>query len=53
LEQVAKLVIGGEVRRGLASMNGAGEVVVGMVLKLIGSNTSKVISDVKKTVEKY
>lgn len=28
-------------------MNGEGEVVVGMVLKLIGTNTSKVIADVK------
>ncbi len=47
LEQVADVVIGGEIRRGLATMNGAGEVVVGMVLKLIGTNTSTVISDVK------
>jgi cobalt-zinc-cadmium resistance protein CzcA len=47
LEQVADVVIGGEVRRGLATMNGAGEVVVGMVLKLIGTNTSTVIADVK------
>jgi cobalt-zinc-cadmium resistance protein CzcA len=48
LEQVADVVIGGEVRRGLATMNGAGEVVVGMVLKLIGTNTSTVIADVKE-----
>ncbi len=47
LNQVAKIVIGGEIRRGLATMNGEGEVVVGMVLKLIGTNTSKVIADVK------
>lgn len=47
LDQVADVVIGGEIRRGLATMNGAGEVVVGMVLKLIGTNTSKVIDDVK------
>ena len=47
LEQVADVVIGGEIRRGLATMNGAGEVVVGMVLKLIGANTSSVIADVK------
>jgi cobalt-zinc-cadmium resistance protein CzcA len=47
LYQVADVVIGGEIRRGLATMNGEGEVVVGMVLKLIGTNTSKVIADVK------
>jgi len=47
LEQVADVVIGGEIRRGLATMNGAGEAVVGMVLKLIGTNTSIVIADVK------
>jgi cobalt-zinc-cadmium resistance protein CzcA len=48
LEQVADVVIGGEIRRGLATMNGTGEVVVGMVLKLIGTNTSTVIADVKE-----
>ncbi len=47
LNQVADVVVGGEIRRGLATMNGKGEVVVGMVLKLIGTNTSKVIADVK------
>jgi len=48
LNQVADIVIGGEIRRGLATMNGAGEVVAGMVLKLIGTNTSEVISRVKQ-----
>jgi len=48
LDQVADVVIGGEIRRGLATMNGAGEAVVGMVLKLIGTNTSTVITDVKE-----
>lgn len=47
LNQIADVVIGGEVRRGLATMNGQGEVVVGMILKLIGTNTSTVIADVK------
>lgn len=47
LRQVADVVIGGEVRRGLATMDGKGETVVGMVLKLIGTNTSTVIADVK------
>jgi cobalt-zinc-cadmium resistance protein CzcA len=52
LNQVADVVIGGEIRRGLATMNGKGEVVVGMVLKLIGTNTSTVIADVKTKLEK-
>jgi len=51
LQQVADVVIGGEVRRGLATMNGKGEAVVGMVLKLIGTNTSTVIGDVKAKIE--
>jgi len=51
LSQVADVVIGGEVRQGLATMNGRGEAVVGMVLKLIGTNTSKVIKDVKSKMD--
>lgn len=48
LNQVADVVIGGEVRRGLATMDSKGEAIVGMVLKLIGTNTSKVIAAVKQ-----
>jgi len=51
LNQVADVVVGGEIRRGLATMNGKGEVVVGMVLKLIGTNTSTVIAEVKAKLE--
>lgn len=51
LEQVAEVVIGGEIRRGLATSDGVGEVVVGMVLKLIGTNTSTVIADVKSKLD--
>jgi cobalt-zinc-cadmium resistance protein CzcA len=51
LKQVADVQIGGEVRRGLATMNGKGEAVVGMVLKLIGTNTSTVIRDVKARMD--
>ncbi len=47
LNQVADVKIGGELRRGLATTNGTGEAVVGMVLKLMGTNTSAVIADVK------
>ncbi|RKX33196.1 MAG: CusA/CzcA family heavy metal efflux RND transporter [Verrucomicrobia bacterium] len=48
LGDLADIVIGGEIRRGLATMNGEGEAVVGMVLKLIGANTNEVIDAVKR-----
>jgi cobalt-zinc-cadmium resistance protein CzcA len=51
LNQVADVKTGGEIRRGLATMNGQGEAVVGMILKLIGMNTSTVIHDVKARME--
>ena len=51
LSQVADVAIGGEIRRGLATMDGKGEAVVGMVLKLIGMNTSEVIGGVKAKLE--
>ena len=48
VHQVADVVVGGEVRRGLATMDGQGEIIAGMVLKLIGANTSQVIEAVKQ-----
>ena len=51
LNQIADVTIGGEIRRGLTTINGQGETVVGMVLKLIGENTSTVIRDVKTRME--
>ncbi|WP_027330124.1 efflux RND transporter permease subunit [Marinimicrobium agarilyticum] len=48
LHQLGELTIGGEIRRGLVTKDAEGEAVVGMVLKLIGANTSNVISAVKK-----
>jgi len=51
LNQVADVVIGGEIRRGLTTINGQGETIVGMVLKLIGENTSTVIGNVKLQME--
>ncbi len=51
LSSVADVEIGGEMRRGLATMNGDGEVVAGMVLKLIGTNTSNVIKNVKDKLQ--
>jgi len=47
LRQVAEVVTGGEIRAGLATVDGKGEAVVGMILKLIGTNTSEVIASVK------
>jgi len=51
LQQVADVVIGGEIRRGLATMDGKGEAVAGLILKLIGTNTSTVIGQVKTRME--
>lgn len=48
---VATLELGPEIRRGLATRNGEGEVVVGMVLKLLGTNTSTVVEDVQARLE--
>lgn len=51
LRDIADVGIGGEIRRGLTTVNGKGEAVVGMVLKLIGTNTSAVIEGVKTRLE--
>ncbi len=47
LSDVAEVVIGGEVRQGLETMNGETEVVSGMVIKLYGTNSSTVIDAVE------
>lgn len=47
VRDVAKVRIGGAPRQGLAVRDGLGETVAGLVLKLIDTNTSKVIADVK------
>lgn len=51
LSQVADLQIGPELRRGLAEMNGEGEVVSGIVVMRSGANALKVIDSVKKRLE--
>ncbi len=51
VRDVADVRIGGEIRRGLQTMDGKGEVVAGMVIKLYGTNSSQVISDVEKKIE--
>lgn len=48
VRDVAEVRVGGAPRQGLAMVNGRGEAVVGLVLKLIDTNTSTVIADVKQ-----
>src|SRR6056297_2165404 len=48
LADVADIKIGGAVRRGLQTRNGEEEVVAGMVIKLLGTNSSTVIARVQE-----
>ena len=48
LSQIADVKYGNDIRRGVVTLNGEREVVSGMVLKLYGENTSKVISALHK-----
>ena len=52
VRDIGEVRIGGEVRQGLATKDGEGEIVAGLVLKLIGTNTSKVIANVNERLEK-
>ncbi|MGB0906077.1 MAG: efflux RND transporter permease subunit [Maricaulaceae bacterium] len=47
VRDLGEIIIGGGVRQGLATANGEGEVVAGLVLKLYGTNTSDVIARVQ------
>jgi len=47
LDQIARIGYGNETRRGVVSMDGAEEVVAGIVIKLIGENSSEVIRALK------
>lgn len=51
VRDVAAVKEGGEIRRGLQTMNGEGEVVAGMVIKLFGTNSSRVISRVEEKIQ--
>ncbi|MCJ7581156.1 MAG: CusA/CzcA family heavy metal efflux RND transporter [Candidatus Aminicenantes bacterium] len=51
LKNVAEVQILPAIKRGSALVNGEGEKVVGMVLKLFGSNTAKVITDIEQRIE--
>jgi cobalt-zinc-cadmium resistance protein CzcA len=51
MNEIADIVVGGAPRQGLATMNGDGEVVAGLVLKLTGANTNAVIAAVTERLE--
>jgi heavy metal efflux system protein len=51
VSNIAEVELGPEIRRGAVTKDGEGEVVSGIVLKLIGENTSDVIERVKEKVE--
>ncbi|NLD92117.1 MAG: efflux RND transporter permease subunit [Fibrobacter sp.] len=47
---IADVVYGKETRRGVVTLNGTDEVVAGIVMKLYGTNTSKVIEKLNKKI---
>lgn len=51
VRDLGEIIVGGGVRQGLATANGEGEVVAGLVLKLYGANTSDVIARVQTRFE--
>ena len=51
IADIGEVAIGGGVRQGMATANGQGEVVAGLVLKLYGTNTSDVIAQAKRRFE--
>lgn len=51
LHQLADVKIGGAIRRGLQTRNGEEEIVAGMVIKLLGTNSSTVISRVEDRLQ--
>ncbi len=52
LNQIADINIGGAIRRGVQTYNGVSEVISGMVVKLLGANSSTVIEAVESKMEK-
>ncbi|MDD3154944.1 MAG: CusA/CzcA family heavy metal efflux RND transporter [Victivallaceae bacterium] len=51
LDQVSIVRYGPDIRRGVVSRNGKEEVVAGVVLKLYGENTSRVIAQLHKKLQ--
>jgi len=52
VRDIANIEIGGAPRQGMATMDGQGEVVAGLVLKLLGANTNEVIARVHDRLER-
>lgn len=52
IRDVADVTTGGAPRQGLATRDGEGEVVAGLVLRLIGANTNDVISRVHERLDR-
>lgn len=50
LGDVAEVDFGREIRRGVVTRNGEEEVVAGIVMRLFGTNTSKVIEELNKRI---
>jgi Cu(I)/Ag(I) efflux system membrane protein CusA/SilA len=51
LKDIAEINLGPQMRRGLAELNGEGEVVGGIVIMRSGENAASVIADVKTKLE--
>lgn len=51
MAEIAEIGVGGAPRQGLATMNGEGEIVAGLVLKLVGANTNAVIERVQDRLQ--
>lgn len=51
LHEIADIAIGGAIRRGVQTRNGTEAVVSGMVVKLLGTNSSTVIGRVEQKLE--
>ncbi len=51
VKDLAEVKIGPAIKRGTALAEGKGEVVAGMMLKLFGSNTVRVIENIEKRIE--
>lgn len=51
LKDVSEIVVGPQMRRGIAELNGQGEVVGGIVLMRFGENAQEIIQGVKSKLE--
>jgi cobalt-zinc-cadmium resistance protein CzcA len=51
VRNLAKVNIGPAIKRGTALAEGKGETIAGMILKLFGSNTVRVIENIEKRIE--